>query len=159
MLNKKNVNTTLKKSTKFITLLIIAFSSLTFSVFAEDNPLTAANIGGSSGPLATIYNFFLSISVPMAILGAAMCGLSFLISKEKGYEIARKRLFNIGIAIMVLMLIPSIFSMGAKTKNIGWNPSGGNVVIIPEAPNAGSGFDMNIGPTAPPSETDEEESP
>lgn len=132
-----------------IAALMVTMSA--FTAFAADSPLVAAGLSG--GVLYKVYDFFRKASVPVAIIGAAMCAFSFFIPNEKGYEVAKKRLLNIGIALVVLMMIPIIYKYASSgsIRGLNWNADGGNVQIIENA-ESDSGDLTDIGPTPVPAE-------
>lgn len=107
-----------------------------------------ADGGTTATATAAMYNFFKKIAIPVSAVGFAMCAFSFFLPNEKGFELAKKRMLHIGIAVMVLFLLPALFTF-AKSSPMGqgaaWKPTGGNAQIIE---NAGSGFDMSAGPEA-----------
>lgn len=126
-------------------LMLIILNAMACTALAA-GPLSEANLIGENSPLYTLYSFFLKVSIPIAAVGFAMCAFSFFLPNEKGYEIAKKRMLNIGIAIMVIFLIPSIFKFASNSvKNTGWRPEDGNTQIIN---NAGKSIDLKTtGPT------------
>ena len=126
-----------------IATLIITMSA--FTAFAADNPLSAAGLSGRV--IYKVYSFFRNLSVPIAVVGAVMCVFSFFIPNEKGYEVAKKRLLNIGIALFVLMMIPMLYKYSSNmVRGWGWKSEGNNAQIIENA--VSEGVDLtNIGPT------------
>lgn len=126
-------------------LMLIIINAMACTALAA-GPLSDANLIGENSPLYTLYSFFLKISIPIAAVGFTMCAFSFFIPNEKGYEIAKKRMLNIGIAIMVIFLIPSIYKFASNgVKDIGWKPGDANTQIIE---NAGESIDIRtVGPT------------
>lgn len=165
-LSQKKINgkKTLSILSGICLLTVILIAILSFSVLAEEtvleDPLTAAKLAGTNGPLSKMYNFFITISIPIAVVGLAMCVFSFLIPNEEGYKIAKKRLLNIGIAIMVIMIIPNIYAWATKSsvRESAWIPGGDNMQIIENA--SDDVFDITAGPSAvPESSSESEETP
>ena len=140
--------TAMIKTMGLFTLVLIFFNAMACTALAAD-PLQDSQLIGTNSPLNTMYTFFLKISVPIAVLGLAMCAFAFFLPNEKGYEVAKKRMFHIGVAIMVLFLIPSIYNFSStKFSNDGWKAEGNNMQIIQ---NAGEAYDLKTnGPTPVP---------
>lgn len=151
MNKKKNICHKLGGCIKKILLVsivaVLAIAMSAFTAFAADNPLSAAGLSG--GILYRVYKFFRIVSVPVAVIGAAMCAFSFFLPNEKGYDIAKKRLFNIGIALLVLMMIPIIYKYASSdsVRNFSWKANGVNSQIIENVDSGGSVDLRNIGPT------------
>lgn len=109
------------------------------------NVLERAN---SASALQTLYDFMLAISVPMAAVGITMCAFSFFLPGEKGWEIARKRILHIGIALAAFFLIPAVMRFATHTSaNNGWKAEGGNPQIIE---NQSDVFDIKSDPAGDP---------
>ncbi len=144
---KKKMKHTCKKLCHLLLVGIFMFNIMSITAFAagtDAGDLNAANINGA---LVTMFNFIKAISVPLGCIGIAMCAFSFFMPSEKSMEIAKKRLFHIGAALFILMLIPLIFKFSASTwRNIGWKPEGGNAQIIQ---GIGDNPDLTTGPEAP----------
>ena len=120
------------------------FGVMSISVFAEGNSTNDLNAANLNSVLVTMFNFIKAVSVPLAALGVGMCAFSFFMPSEKSMEIAKKRLFHIGAALFILMLIPAIFRFSAGTwRGIAWNPQGNNAQIVQ---GIGENPDLSQGP-------------
>ena len=116
---------------KILTGLFVCMSILStaFTAFAADNPLGSANL---ANPMGKVFSFMSQIALPIGVLGVGSCVVSFFLSNEKGYEIAKKRMFHIGIAIAAISLVPMIvsFVVNSNFGNLAWKPDGGNAHIV-----------------------------
>ena len=129
MTNTKKTKRISKKLCHVLLMVVLMFGFTTITAFADTtSELDAANVNGI---LVTMFNFIKAISVPMACIGIAMCAFSFFMPNEKSWDIAKKRLFHIGAALAIIMLVPAIFKFSEGTwRSMAWNPNGGNTQII-----------------------------
>ncbi len=133
----------------YISIMVCAiFATTTVTAFADTTgmggDLNAANI---NVVLSQMFGFIKTVSIPVAIIGMVMCAFAFFLPDEKGWAVAKKRILNIGIALVVLMIIPLIYRFSSGVRSVGWNPSGSNMQIISPM---GDNFDMTNGPQADP---------
>lgn len=113
--------------------------------YATTTAGTVLNKANALSALQTLYSFILTISVPVAAVGMAMCAFSFFIPGEKGWETAKKRILHIGVALAALFLIPAVMGFATHSPaGSGWKAEGGNTQMIP---NQSAVFDIKDGPS------------
>ena len=107
------------RSCVYLILLLFAVNVHPVYAATASDVLDKAN---ATAPLDVLYSFMRMISIPVSACGLAMCAFSFFIPNEKGYEIAKKRILHIGLAILALFILPAVskFATGGVASKA-WN--------------------------------------
>ena len=100
------------------------YENTSFYAISNTNAESDKEMSNFSSKIDETYKLFRNIALPLAALALAYCGLALLLGSEKDAEVAKKRIFFILLAIVVLYLLPLIvkeaMNVGAKYA---WSPS------------------------------------